>query len=191
MSSETYYECYCDGGCSPNPGVGGWGWYYKSRNFQGLDFECSGSGGHPKTTNNRMELTAFLELLKAIPKGATAHIHSDSQYVLKMLCEGIARGTKATISKQNNSKIVTADKRSRFLGYNPTGWLRNKMEGGYPNTLKDIPNKDLWLDTLKEINLHVMNNTVIHLSWVKGHSGVYGNEYVDKLCKVEMQKLKN
>ncbi|CAM3618530.1 ribonuclease H family protein [Bordetella flabilis] len=68
---------YTDGGCDPNPGIGGWGWH--------RDDGASGHGGQAQTTNNRMELTAILEALKSLPTGAMAVIYSDSQYSVKGL----------------------------------------------------------------------------------------------------------
>lgn len=50
---------YTDGACSGNPGPGGWAWASSPQHF--------GSGGDFETTNNKMELTAVLEALRANP----------------------------------------------------------------------------------------------------------------------------
>jgi ribonuclease HI len=68
---------WTDGACEPNPGVGGWGWHRSDG--------VSDCGGVPETTNNRMELTAILEAMKALPDGAHAILHSDSQYCVNGL----------------------------------------------------------------------------------------------------------
>ena len=39
------------------------------------------AGGEPKTTNNRMELRAGIEALRALPEGATLDFYTDSQYL--------------------------------------------------------------------------------------------------------------
>ena len=52
---------YTDGACSGNPGPGGWGAILE---FNGVEKELS--GGEDATTNNRMELTAVIEGLKAL-----------------------------------------------------------------------------------------------------------------------------
>jgi len=70
-------EIWTDGGCSPNPGKGGWGWHRSD----GME-AC---GGDACTTNNRMELTAILEACKALPDGTPATIYSDSQYCVNGL----------------------------------------------------------------------------------------------------------
>jgi len=69
---------YTDGACSGNPGPGGWAWAVAP------DGEPSGSGGEPMTTNQRMELLAALEALRALaPSGETIRVVSDSTYVVK------------------------------------------------------------------------------------------------------------
>lgn len=70
-------EVWTDGACDPNPGVGGWGWHRSDG--------ASAFGGEPDTTNNRMEMTAILEALKALPDGARAILHTDSQYCVNGL----------------------------------------------------------------------------------------------------------
>ena len=56
-------EVYTDGACSGNPGPGGWGAVLRYR-FNGKVYEKELSGGDDSTTNNRMELTAFIEALR-------------------------------------------------------------------------------------------------------------------------------
>ena len=73
---------HTDGGCSPNPGPGGWA-YVLERN--GTQKERSGSD--PATTNNRMELTAVIRGLEATEEGEAVELVADSEYVLKGLGE--------------------------------------------------------------------------------------------------------
>jgi len=67
---------YTDGACSHNPGPGGWAavLIYKGR-------EKAFSGFEPETTNNRMELTAVLEALKALKEPCEVDIYTDSAYI--------------------------------------------------------------------------------------------------------------
>ena len=58
-------EVYTDGACSGNPGPGGWGAVLRYR-FNGKVYEKELSGGDDSTTNNRMELTAFIEALRQL-----------------------------------------------------------------------------------------------------------------------------
>ena len=71
-------KIYTDGACSGNPGKGGWGavLIYSDR-----DEEKYLSGADPLTTNNKMELTATIESLKAIKKPSEINLYTDSQYV--------------------------------------------------------------------------------------------------------------
>jgi ribonuclease HI len=75
-------EIWTDGACSGNPGPGGWGALIREN---GRTRELK--GGEPATTNNRMELLAAISALESLPAGATADLHTDSQY----LRDGITR----------------------------------------------------------------------------------------------------
>lgn len=72
---------WTDGACEPNPGTGGWG--YRVVYPDGTSREQC--GGECDTTNNRMELTAVLMALRALPEGSIATIYSDSQYCVNGL----------------------------------------------------------------------------------------------------------
>ena len=67
---------YTDGACKGNPGIGGWGVFIQRENdhsdLYGFDL---------KTTNNKMELKAVIEGLKAINPKTNVTIITDSQYV--------------------------------------------------------------------------------------------------------------
>ena len=81
-TSKERVIIYTDGGCDPNPGVGGWA----------VVLQCKGetkelSGGAPETTNNRMELTAAIEALRALKRPCSIAIHTDSEYVKKGITE--------------------------------------------------------------------------------------------------------
>jgi ribonuclease HI len=69
---------YTDGACSGNPGPGGWGAVL----FYG-DKMKEISGGEEATTNQRMELTAVVEALRALKvRDWDVVIHSDSAYIV-------------------------------------------------------------------------------------------------------------
>jgi ribonuclease HI len=70
-------DLFTDGACSGNPGPGGWGAILRSGAH-----EKELTGGEKATTNNRMELTAVIEGLKALKKGEPVTIHTDSRYVM-------------------------------------------------------------------------------------------------------------
>ena len=68
---------YTDGACSGNPGVGGWGVVIIEDNKN----ETFLNGGDNDTTNNKMELTAVIQALKAIEKKSAITLITDSKYV--------------------------------------------------------------------------------------------------------------
>jgi ribonuclease HI len=73
---------YTDGACKGNPGPGGGGAVMRSGS---TDKELY--GGEMGTTNNRMELMAVIQALKALKKPCAVDLHVDSQYVLKGMTE--------------------------------------------------------------------------------------------------------
>jgi ribonuclease HI len=77
-------EIFTDGACSGNPGPGGWGALLR---IGATEKELSGYD--PATTNNRMELMAVIESLRALKRPVTARVHTDSQYVQKGISEWI------------------------------------------------------------------------------------------------------
>lgn len=75
---------YTDGACSGNPGRGGWAAILQC---DGREKEISGSA--PETTNNRMELTAAIEALRALKiKPCEVTLYSDSAYVINAFQQG-------------------------------------------------------------------------------------------------------
>jgi ribonuclease HI len=77
---------YTDGACLGNPGPGGWA---------AVILAAGGrreiAGFEPATTNNRMELRAALEGLRALPAGVEVDLHTDSQYLRNGMSEWLAR----------------------------------------------------------------------------------------------------
>ena len=75
---------FTDGACLGNPGPGGWAALLR---FKGTDKELS--GGEAMTTNNRMEMMAVIEGLRALSRPCRVAITTDSQYVQKGITEWI------------------------------------------------------------------------------------------------------
>jgi ribonuclease HI len=69
-------EMFTDGACSGNPGPGGWGAILRYKTV-----EKKLSGYSPSTTNNRMELTAVVEGLRAMKEPCHLTIYTDSRYL--------------------------------------------------------------------------------------------------------------
>jgi|CXWL01.1.fsa_nt_gi ribonuclease HI len=103
------YTLYTDGGADPNPGPGGWGAV--------LIDDSTGeirelSGADPKTTNNRMELTAALRGLESLPASSRVVVFTDSKYLQKGVTEWlagwIARGWKRKTGELQNEDLWRA-----------------------------------------------------------------------------------
>ena len=75
-------EAFTDGACRGNPGPGGWGVLLRARGH-----ERTLSGAEAATTNNRMELTAAIEALRALKRPCRVQLTTDSQYVRQGITE--------------------------------------------------------------------------------------------------------
>lgn len=140
-------EIYTDGACKGNPGVGGWGAILR---YKGKEKQLY--GGEQQTTNNRMELTAVIEALRALKRtGCLIDLYTDSRYVMDGLTKWLP------------------------------GWKRRDWKTA---SKKPVLNQDLWqvLDELTQ-----QHNIRWH--WVKGHSGLPGNELADELANLGVQSV--
>lgn len=89
---------YTDGGCRPNPGVGGWAAVLL---YNGKSRELV--GGEDESTNNRMELLASISALEALKKPCKVLLHTDSQY--------LKNGITSWIKKWKRNGWMTATKK--------------------------------------------------------------------------------
>ncbi|MGB0715455.1 MAG: ribonuclease HI [Phycisphaerae bacterium] len=115
---------YTDGACSGNPGPGGWA---AVLHHPGTGQRKTMSGGAADTTNNRMELTAPIEAIKALNKAPLrVHLVSDSEYVLNGLREWIK------------------------------GWIANNWKRGKKANAPPVKNDDLWKELYALTQKHEM-----------------------------------
>ncbi|MGH9397004.1 MAG: RNase H family protein [Terriglobia bacterium] len=76
-----------DGSCPlGNPGPGGCACLMKCQTHERVL-----TGGHPATTNNRMELMAAIEALRVLKRPCRIELQTDSQYVKKGMTEWLPR----------------------------------------------------------------------------------------------------
>jgi len=147
---ETPLKIYTDGGCSGNPGPGGWAYVMVKEDA----ILSRDQGGQKDTTNNRMELTAVIQALRALKTMnagrqnaplCRAAVYTDSQYVQKGISQWIAQ------------------------------WKRNSWR---TSGKKPVKNQDLWmeLDSLA-------GEFSIDWKWVPGHAGVEYNELCDRMTQ--------
>ncbi len=95
---------YADGACSGNPGPGGWGAWLQCN---GVDKELYGY--EIDTTNNRMEIMAVIEALKALKKTCIIEIYTDSKYVQQGITIWIHKWLSNNWCKSNNDPIKNAE----------------------------------------------------------------------------------
>jgi ribonuclease HI len=95
---------YTDGACKGNPGIGGWGAVLR---YGGHEKHLK--GGQPHTTNNRMELTAVIEALKALKFDCEIELFTDSQYVQKGVCEWLDGWKQRGWKTASKSPVKNAD----------------------------------------------------------------------------------
>ena len=97
-------EIFTDGACRGNPGPGGWGallrWTDHTKELKGAEED---------TTNNRMELTAAIEALKAVKQGCEIDLTTDSQYVRKGITEWITNWKKNQWRNSQKKPIKNQD----------------------------------------------------------------------------------
>lgn len=98
---------YCDGACLGNPGPGGFAALLMAPKHP--NSERVVSGFELATTNNRMELRAAIEGLKALSRPCQATVFSDSQYVVKGMSEWIKNWLRSDFKSSNKKEIANVD----------------------------------------------------------------------------------
>jgi ribonuclease HI len=125
---------YTDGACSGNPGPGGWGalliWNGKEKEL---------SGGEPDTTNNRMEMRAIIEGLKALNRPCHVKVHSDSALIINAFTKGwIDNWQKRGWKKSDKKPVENRDLWEEMLqaaAPHTMSWIKVKGHSG--NRLND------------------------------------------------------
>ncbi len=95
-------DLYTDGACKGNPGTGGWGALLIENGAQ----RPLAGGPIRNTTNQRMELQAAIEGLKATPLGSVIHVFSDSLYLVNTMSKGWQRRANNDLWDQLDSLVA-------------------------------------------------------------------------------------
>lgn len=124
-------EIYTDGACSGNPGAGGWGAILR---YGTVEKELS--GGESETTNNRMELTAVIEALKALKKPCNIVLYTDSRYVMDGVNEWMpnwkVNGWRTSNKKTPVKNIDLWQTLESLLEKHKIKWVWVKGHNGHP-----------------------------------------------------------
>ncbi len=97
-------ELYTDGACRGNPGPGGWGVLLRFEQH-----EKRLCGGEALTTNNRMELMAAIEGLRAVKEACHISLTTDSQYVRKGITEWMQNWKRNGWKTASKKPVKNAD----------------------------------------------------------------------------------
>ena len=93
-------EIFTDGSSLGNPGAGGWCAILRYKNREKVL-----SAGEPHTTNNRMELLAVIEALKALKEPCEIDLYSDSSYVLNGISKWLENWIKKNFKNVKNEDL--------------------------------------------------------------------------------------
>ena len=129
MNPQTVY-IYTDGACKGNPGVGGWGALLRYGQH-----EKELLGGAAETTNNRMELTAVIEALRALKRSSRVQICTDSQYVkngMESWIEGWKKNGWQTANKQPVKNADLWRELDTLVQQHQVTWTWVKGHAGHP-----------------------------------------------------------
>ena len=127
----TAIEIFTDGACSGNPGAGGWGVILRYG-----ETEKELSGGDAQTTNNRMELTAVIEALKALKRECEITLYTDSRYVMDGVNEWMPNWKKNSWRTTNKKSAVKNlelwQELDSLLSKHKIKWVWVKGHNGHP-----------------------------------------------------------
>ena len=129
MNPQTVY-IHTDGACKGNPGVGGWGALLRYGQH-----EKELLGGAAETTNNRMELTAVIEALRALKRSSRVQICTDSQYVkngMESWIEGWKKNGWQTASKLPVKNADLWRELDTLVQQHQVTWTWVKGHAGHP-----------------------------------------------------------
>ena len=130
MAEEKIVDLYSDGACKGNPGVGGWGVLLRFG-----EVEKALCGGERETTNNRMELQAVIEGLKALNRSCLVRVHTDSKYVQQGISEWLPNWIRRGWKTAGGSAVKNQDlwrELSEQAARHRIEWLWVKGHAGHP-----------------------------------------------------------
>ncbi|MEG3179259.1 ribonuclease HI [Sphingomonas sp. LT1P40] len=131
MTEMPLVEIATDGACKGNPGRGGWGALLRMGTT-----EKELSGGEPHTTNNRMELMAAIQGLKALNKPCRVKLSTDSRYVMDGLTKWIKGWQRNGWKTADKKPVKNADLWLELLDAakpHRIEWLWVKGHAGHPD----------------------------------------------------------
>jgi ribonuclease HI len=158
---EYEFIVYTDGGHSGTYRIGSWSYFIKAKHDKKRFLFHKASGAN--TANMLpilMELTAVIKAL---------------QYI-KEKQKDLSYAVKSVAVYSDNRQVVNSDKMFNLYAQNDWFYLRKGVE-------MDARLKDAWME------IHGLNESLdIKYTWVRGHSGVPGNERCDEACTTRLKQ---
>jgi ribonuclease HI len=127
---KPHVEIFCDGACSGNPGVGGYGAILRYGKKETEISDCD-----PLTTNNRMEMLAAIAALEKLKKPCRVTIITDSNYLVKGMTEWIKMWVKNKWKSSQKKEVLNRDLWERLLEASKKHdiqWIWIKGHSGHP-----------------------------------------------------------
>ena len=133
-TAEKTVYLYTDGACKGNPGAGGWGVLLRYGAHEKTLY-----GGEVETTNNRMELTAVIEGLRALKRTSRVVICTDSQYVkngMESWIHGWQKNGWKTAAKKPVKNEDLWRELDELVSRHQVSWTWVKGHAGHPENEK-------------------------------------------------------
>jgi len=128
--SAKVVDLYSDGACKGNPGWGGWGVLLRFG-----EVEKTLCGGEADTTNNRMELSAVIQGLKALKRPCRVRVHTDSRYVQQGISEWLPNWIRRNWKTADGGAVKNQDlwrELAEQAARHQVEWLWVKGHAGHP-----------------------------------------------------------
>lgn len=144
---KSVVTIYTDGACKGNPGRGGWGaLLMMGKNEREL---C---GGETETTNNRMEMQAAIEALKALKRSCQVELFTDSTYLRKGVLEWMTNWKKngwKTAAKKPVKNVDLWQELDQLIKQHDINWHWVKGHSGDPGNERADELANRGIETLK------------------------------------------
>lgn len=111
-SLKIEVHLFTDGGCSGNPGPGGWAFLMR---HLPSGTEKEGSGGQELTTNNQMELEAVIQGLSALKRPCAVELFTDSTYVGKGMTEWMPKWKSNGWQRKEKGQFVPVKNQDHWI----------------------------------------------------------------------------
>lgn len=187
--APTHLVVYTDGGCWQDLRIGGWGlhgYFYieePAKTGTGCKKAMPTPTGYESKATGKPDITVthYVDAFKSLPSDATNNIAE--------LSAGLKALELALESGVANALILTD---SKYFLKGLTEWLPGwKRSNWILSTGKPVVNKELWVAVDEAYSKIQEKKINLQMKWVKGHSGEFGNEIVDKLASLSMRAAIN